>query len=209
MAKTAKRSGSRDDVVANPVRLAIIRALRDHGELTLDELADAADVHRNTIRAHCGALDAAGTIDRAPPAPGPKPGRPMVRYRLAAAHEPEGMSRLLGAALGDRGISYRQARRLGHRQSDAFAPSLPKRLALKALQGHLADLGFRADVGSDRIELTGCPCPVLSPDDPALVCALVTGAIDGALEASGAPEQVVDGEHNPSVRRCCLRLSSK
>jgi predicted ArsR family transcriptional regulator len=208
VAKTPNGNRSPGEVVANPVRLAIVRALRDRGELTLDELADAAQVHRNTIRSHCGALEAAGTIDRAAPVPGTRPGRPMVRYRLAAIDEPDALSRFIGTALGDSGISATQARRLGLMRGAALADLLPKRRRLAALRGQLAELGFRADVRDDRIELTGCPCPVVAPGNPAVVCALVAGAVDGVLEASDVPERVAGGEHDPAARRCTLRLSA-
>lgn len=207
MAKTSKRSKSPTDAVAHPVRLAIIRALRERGELTLDELADAAHVHRNTVRAHGAALEAAGTIERTGASGQSSPGRPMLRYRLAAIDEPDALSRFVGAALGDSGLSYRQARRLGRRRGEALAGLLPKRRRLEALERQLSDLGFRAEVHGDRVELRDCPCPAVSPENPAVVCALVAGAIDGALEASGARERVADASHDPAERRCSLRLA--
>ena len=46
------------DAVADPVRLRIVRHLAENGSATLSELAEAAGVHLNTIRAHVAALSA-------------------------------------------------------------------------------------------------------------------------------------------------------
>src|SRR5690348_4306168 len=70
------------DVIADPVRLRILRHLAEHGPATASELADAAGVHANTVRPHLQALEDAAVVitDRAA---SDGPGRPAVAYVLA------------------------------------------------------------------------------------------------------------------------------
>src|SRR3954471_10634576 len=70
------------DAVADPVRLRIVRHLVDGRSATLSELADAAEVHLNTIRAHVAALERAGVL-RSTVKTATGPGRPAAEYRLA------------------------------------------------------------------------------------------------------------------------------
>jgi DNA-binding transcriptional ArsR family regulator len=51
------------EAVADPVRLTIVRHLARHDSATLSELADAAGVHLNTVRAHVAALERAGVLE--------------------------------------------------------------------------------------------------------------------------------------------------
>ena len=50
------------ELIADPVRLQIVRRLAGSGPASLQELADAADVHLNTARTHVAALEDAGAI---------------------------------------------------------------------------------------------------------------------------------------------------
>ena len=198
------------DPLANPVRLAIVRRLRA-GSATLDELAEAAAVHRNTARSHAEALQRAELIERAPAEVGGA-GRPATRFRLRAGVDPDApppLARMLGGALTDSRISGPQARgaaRLRAAATKRLAP--PKRRRARVLEERLSELGFDATVSSRQIELDGCPCPVVAPEDPALVCALITGTVDGTLEWMGCAERVTAAEHDPAARRCTLRLGT-
>src|SRR4051812_40458877 len=69
------------DAVADPVRLGIVRHLAGHGSGTLTELAEAAGVHVNTIRAHVAALEEAAVLESEQQAAS-GPGRPATEYRL-------------------------------------------------------------------------------------------------------------------------------
>src|SRR5919107_4192234 len=69
------------DAVAYPVRLRVVRHLADGGSATLAELADAAGVHLNTIRAHVAALEDAEVLQSTQKAAS-GPGRPAAQYRL-------------------------------------------------------------------------------------------------------------------------------
>src|SRR3954463_4884921 len=83
------------DAVADPVRLRLVRHLAEHGSGTLNELAEAARVHLNTIRVpvaplaggggprrgHVAALEEAGVLESEQQAAS-GPGRPASEYRL-------------------------------------------------------------------------------------------------------------------------------
>src|SRR3954451_17806381 len=69
------------DAVADPVRLRIVRHLAENGYGTLSELAEAAGVHLNTIRAHVAALEEARVLENGQKAAS-WAGRPASEYRL-------------------------------------------------------------------------------------------------------------------------------
>lgn len=199
--------GPQTDPVANPVRLALVRRLLD-GDATLDELAEAAGVHRNTARAHADALERAGLIERAAAVEQKTAGRPRTTYRLtsAALGEPRPLAQLLGAALMESGFSQGGARRVARLRAAAASRLAPRRRRAGVLEGELARLGLRAQLSAQQIELDGCPCPIVAPGDPALVCALILGTIDGILEQMGSAQRVIDGAHDPAARHCTLRI---
>ena len=75
-----------------------------------------------------------------------------------------------------------------------------------ALRRDLEQLGFHANVEGDRVRMSGCPCAVVSPEHPEVVCTLASGLVDGVLEAVGSPSVVVEHDRRPERRRCTLRL---
>ena len=70
----------------------------------------------------------------------------------------------------------------------------------------LERLGFQAAVDGELVRISGCPCAVVSPDHPEIVCALATGLVEGVLAASGSDLRVAEHDNNPPARRCTLRL---
>ena len=46
-------------------------------------------------------------------------------------------------------------------------------------------LGLRARLSGNQVELSACPCPLTSPDHPAIVCTLAQGAAAGLLAHAG------------------------
>src|SRR3954447_7889325 len=75
------------DLVSDPVRLAIVRALAKARSADLAELAETTGVHVNTARAHVGVLERAGALERSS-VPGPGRGRPRIASRLAGGWRP-------------------------------------------------------------------------------------------------------------------------
>ena len=67
-------------------------------------------------------------------------------------------------------------------------------------------LGFHARLDGDVLELSSCPCSLVLPDRPELLCELAASAVDGLLAGSGSGLRVGRRTHHPDVRRCALGL---
>jgi DNA-binding transcriptional ArsR family regulator len=83
------------EVIADPVRLGILRSLSQVGEATAADLASWGQASSQTLRRHLDALVALGVIDEHPPrSDGETPGRPAARFSL-----PEEMRRSVRSIL--------------------------------------------------------------------------------------------------------------
>lgn len=73
------------EVVADPVRLGILRTLSQVGEATPSDLATRAQASSRTLRRHLEALVSLGVIEEHPArSDGETPGRPAARFSLPA-----------------------------------------------------------------------------------------------------------------------------
>lgn len=71
------------EVIADPVRLGILRSLSQVGEATTADLANSGQASNQTLRRHLEALVSLGVIEEHPPrSDGETPGRPAARYSL-------------------------------------------------------------------------------------------------------------------------------
>jgi DNA-binding transcriptional ArsR family regulator len=71
------------EVIADPVRLGILRSLSQVDEATTADLAEMGQASSQTLRRHLEALVSLGVIDEHPPrSDGETPGRPAARYSL-------------------------------------------------------------------------------------------------------------------------------
>ncbi|HKP88861.1 MAG TPA: helix-turn-helix domain-containing protein [Thermoleophilaceae bacterium] len=199
------------DAIADPVRLSIVRHLADHPGASLPELAGAAGVHLNTARPHATALEDAAVIEREPAAPSGR-GRPRLGYRLAAGWSPptadfRGLAELMSAAVLRAGPDAGELRRVG----EEWGRYLQGRPGAHDVQTDvplaLSRLGFDARVEDGRVELRSCPCSLVVPDRPELVCGLAAAVVEGVLEGSGSGLTVAGGDHDPDRRRCSLELT--
>lgn len=195
--------------IADPVRLAIARRLAEHPGASAPQVAAGAGVHLNTARAHLAALHRAGLVRRYSDAGGI--GRPVVRYSLVEDWQPQGdellgLSSLLASALlgmdADPARLHELARDWGRR----WAREKGSRSVWEQLASALRRLGLRAERHGERLELTDCPCPLVAPQRPPLVCKLVDAVIDGVLEGSHLTAQ--SHTHDPRARRCSAVLST-
>ena len=198
------------DAVADPVRARLVRRLASRGPASLDELANAAGVHPNTARTHLRALEAEGFVQRSTQGAS-APGRPRTVFALRDDWTvPDdgflAMAELLGAALGATKPDARTLRRLGARWGrKAVAGAAPDQ-ARQELTRVLSRLGFDARIEGKRLILSGCPCPLISPESPALVCRLVDAVVDGILDGSGSGLSAVRHTHDPVARTCSAVL---
>jgi predicted ArsR family transcriptional regulator len=201
---------TRLDAVADPLRLRIVRRLADAPGATLPELAAASGVHLNTVRPHVVALEEAGVVTREPEAPGGR-GRPRLTYRLAGDWTPPttdflGLAELLAATLVRSEPSTDDLRAVGL-EWGRWLLGRPGRHDLAVdLPLALERLGFHAQVRGSTLELSACPCSLVLPDRPELLCELAAAVVDGLLAGSGSGLSVGRRAHHPDVRRCALTL---
>jgi predicted ArsR family transcriptional regulator len=199
------------DALADPIRLRIVRHLADHPGASLPELAEAAGVHVNTARPHAAALEAAAVIEREPAPPAGR-GRPRLGYRLAPGWSPptadfRGLAELLAAAVLRAGPDAKELRAVGE-EWGRFLQGRPGGHDVRADLPHaLAQLGFEARVDGRTLELRSCPCPLVLPDRPELVCGLAASVVEGVLSGSGSDLTVAGGSHHPERRHCSLELA--
>jgi predicted ArsR family transcriptional regulator len=199
------------DAVADPVRLRVVRHLADGGSATLTELADVAGVHLNTIRAHVAALEEAEVLKSAQKAAS-GPGRPAVEYRLVdgwglSSTDFLELAGLLAAALVRNSPTAEALRATGAEWGRYLVGRPGRRDVATEMPRALERLGFHADIDGDVIRISGCPCAVVAPDHPEIVCGLATGLVEGILAASGSDLQVSEHDKQPERRRCTLRLT--
>jgi predicted ArsR family transcriptional regulator len=202
--------GSMIDAIADPVRARLARRLASRGPASLEELADAAGIHPNTARAHLNAMEGEGFVETSTE-PSHGRGRPRTLFSLRQGWTlPDqgflAMAELLAAALGATKPDPRALRRLGVRWGREIAAADPPDDARGELINVLTRLGFDAQIDGRRLILGGCPCPVISPDRPALVCKLVDAVVDGILDGSGSDLHAVRHEHDPVNRSCSALL---
>ncbi|MFL5886448.1 MAG: helix-turn-helix transcriptional regulator [Thermoleophilaceae bacterium] len=198
------------ELIADRVRLALVRHLIDHEHATLPELAKAAGVHVNTARVHVAALTDAGLFEASQRKPA-GPGRPSVDYRLSEGWTLEdshflGLAELLAGVVTSGRFSDDQLRTVGSDWGRYLVGRPGAHEADKELARVLSHLGYDVRVEGDRVQLRGCPCPLVAPDSPHTVCLLGEGVVDGALKASGDPRRIRGASHDPGRRACHIDL---
>jgi predicted ArsR family transcriptional regulator len=200
------------ELIADPVRLAIVRQLSTDGSAPLIEIADRAGVHVNTVRSHMAELELAGVVERESAAPD-GPGRPQVRYRLCPgwrlpSDDMRGLSELLAALVTRLEPASKEIEQFGS-EWGRFLSGRPGGDALAGLPRALERLGFDADVDIDgrTIRLRSCPCVLVSPEHPELICALAKAAIEGILGLGHRRMEISAAEHDPPLRSCTIHLT--
>src|SRR3954468_24930635 len=194
----------------HPVRRLIVERA-SQGPATLPELAAAAGVHLNTAPPRGAALGAAGalTAEAAPPS---GRGRPPLRYRLAddftlPTTDFRGLAELLAAAVARSDQSPEELHRLGEDWGRYLAGRPGTQGLERALPAALERLGFDARLHGDELALSACPCRLVSPGQPELVCSLAIAVVEGVLAGVGSDLRVTSSEHDPELRRCSAVLA--
>jgi predicted ArsR family transcriptional regulator len=181
------------------------------GAATLPELAEAANVHLNTARAHVAALEEAGVL-RAEQGAASGRGRPPLRYRLAddftfPASDFLGLAELLAAAVARSDQTPAQLHRLGEDWGRYLAGRPGTQELERVLPAALGRLGFDARLDGSELILSACPCRLVLPDSPELVCNLAIAVTEGVLAGCGSSMRVTDRIHDPERRRCTAVLA--
>jgi predicted ArsR family transcriptional regulator len=195
------------DLIADPLRLSVVRCLEERGRASLTQLAEAAEVHPNTLRPHVLELEAAGLLVSERRVLPSNRGRPGLDYQLAPVWDRTsadylGVAELLAAALMRAGLNSDQLRAVGN-EWGRYLLGRPGSYDIdSALPRVLGELGYEASVGNNRLQLAKCPCPVVAPNKPELMCLLAEGVVEGTLAAAGADHTATAFQHDPE-RRCC------
>ena len=198
--------------LADPTRLRIVRHLSEHGSASLHELADAAGVHVNTARPNVAELERAGVVERHSGAPA-GPGRPAVQYRLVEGWTPpgadfRGLAEVLGAALVRAGQNPADMRRLGLEWGRYLLGRPGEHEVERELARALEQLGYQVRLSESTLHLSACPCSLVVPDRPELICELAVAVADGVLAGAGSELRVGRREHDPARRVCAAHLEA-
>ena len=201
---------TRLEAVSNPIRLRVVRHLEQAGDASLEDLAAAAGVHVNTVRTHLAALEAGGAIRRISAEPAGR-GRPPLRYRLAAdwtlpSSDFRGLAEVLAAALARAGATADDVRAVGLEWGRYLLGRPGDHDVERDLPLALEQLGFGARVEGRTLRLSGCPCSLVLPGRPELLCELAMSVADGVLTGAGSGLRVGAREHDPVQRACCAQL---
>ena len=188
--------------------------------MSIASIADALDVHPNTVRFHLDTLVSTGRVEQvAPDRKGP--GRPALMFLATQRMDPGGPRhyRLLAEILatdlaGDRDAGTRAmaAGRAWALQVKPPPPTTAGELgaeeSIEHLVGLLDELGFAPERrGDEQVELRHCPFLELAESQLAVVCPIHLGLMRGALETWEAPVTVdrLDAFVEPDL--CLVRLT--
>lgn len=195
-----------------PRRLAILKALGDNtryaiylelarspSPLSTAQIAEALDLHVNTVRPHLERMRDVGLLEVRSEARGGV-GRPQHRYGLAADAPSLGLepspyptiARMLLRLAGTAGIDPDDVLAAGRSQGELDArPWAPGSPPVEALLTELDAMGFDPEVAIEddtaSIAFAHCPFAELAEANPSVVCALHRGMVEGFLEGIGGP----------------------
>ncbi len=188
-------------VPASSRRQEVLRVLTEaHGPLTSAEIADALDVHKNTVRFHLESLLAAGQVERSAPVSS-GPGRPAQAFRAVRGMDPGGprFYQLLAGVLSDALLAepdgpqraIEAGRQWGRRLAETTAdPITAVNEAVDQLVELLDAYGFAPERDGAAHPDTGAPPAVAAQPDGAAHPATETPPAV-ALEAGEAERRAV------------------
>ena len=175
------------------IYLELARASRP---LSTADIADALDLHPNTVRPHLDRMRDVGLLEVDADSRGTV-GRPQHRYSLtpdapSLGLEPSAfrmIARLLAGAVASTGAGPEVVAEVGRAQGRLAAAARVGRTCVDALMDELADLGFDPATATDgtttTVVFTRCPFSELAAVFPDVVCHLHRGIVEGMVEAAG------------------------
>lgn len=169
------------------------------------EVAESLGLHVNTVRPQMERMREVGLLEVAPDHRG-SPGRPQHRYSVAAGAPTLGLepptfpalARMLAGVIARSGVDaddvIASGREQGAVEAVGAAPA-DTATCVAALVRMLARYGFDPeavldDDGGATVGFAHCPFRDLAEAQPALVCGLHRGLIEGFVDATGAGEVV-------------------
>jgi predicted ArsR family transcriptional regulator len=179
---------------------------RSSAPLSTADVAEALDLHPNTVRPHLERMREVGLLEVETDSRGAI-GRPQHRYGLAAdapslGLEPSAfrlLARLVAGVAARSGMTPDEVADVGrdHGRAAAMARAATDgsgrvRGCVATLTAELADLGFDPEVADDgaatTIAFTHCPFRELAELFPDVVCHLHRGIVEGIVDEVGGAE---------------------
>ena len=188
--------------------------------LSTGDIADALDLHPNTVRPHLERMRDVGLLMVEADSRG-SVGRPQHRYSLAAdapslGLEPSSfrlLARLLASVAAVGGVEPESiasvGREYGHDAAVGRAGGGVDGAAtcLAALHAELSDLGFdpasATDGSTTTVAFSNCPFSELAAAHPEVVCHLHRGMVEGMVDELGGVEVGVERFHTLEDRDPC------
>lgn len=197
----AARSLSEYRTLASPSRIALLHELQQRGAQTVQELAEATGLHHNTAREHLKRLIEAGFVD-SQAIPSTSRGRPRIRYRAARTADDQAWWSRRGAS-PQRGETQRRYLSLRERG----VPRSPRERQVEALDDHMSECGFEAELSDDQshVTMTHCPFRRLAKEDRR-VCEVHLELVRDALGEDEGPLQANDIHPFCAPDTCTLDL---
>ena len=182
-------------------RSDVLRVLRaSDTPMSITAIADALDVHPNTVRFHLDTLLSAGRVEQVA-SDRKGPGRPALMFRATRRMDPGGtrhyqlLAEILAIELAGDADASARALAAGRECGLQLTPQPPTAAgapdadeSIEHLVGLLDELGFAPERrGDDQLGLRNCPFLELAESQKATICPIHLGLMQGALENWDAP----------------------
>lgn len=214
--------------LSSPSRVEILRVLHEQGESSLAEICRGVGLHANTAREHLDRLVDARLVARRPEHSGSR-GRPRMLYRAldGAAHGslPEQLwahlVRLLATGFGleleDPAHAAREAGRGWTLEVLRSRPEPPEdrpaaERQLETLLALLEELGMRPELDGGpplTVRVRRCPWSEVVQAREEVVCAVHRGVVEGVLERTEGPLELVEAGRRDPRTGCVLLLAQR
>lgn len=184
--------------LGDPTRYAIFQELAESSQpLSVRELADALDLHPNTVRPHLEQMRDVELVEVEPVHRGTV-GRPEHRYSIAPGAPSAGLDppshTLLAALLATlaeaSGVGRDEAVAAGRTWGEEARRRTPSRECAKRVRAELDRLGFEPASAQQGpcldVAFQHCPFKELAEAYPELVCSLHRGIIEGVVGDEGS-----------------------
>lgn len=207
------RGGAADTVAALSTQRRRVFDLLGDVPVSIPAVAQALDLHVNTVREHLDGLVDSGLALRSRLAPKGR-GRPAWGYvvRPGAASPAIGEYAALAGVLAEHvaaqgGDLAREMERVGRGWGSRLMESrVPVKDADGEVVGLLRDLGFDPDRRAKVVRLRQCPMLDVARRHPDVVCQVHLGLVEGALDTAGGDSGPVALEAFAERGACILRL---
>ena len=103
------------------------------------------------------------------------------------------------------GVLCRRRARVIRQEAQARAHRIAREVDRSAIAAR-DDAVLLVGIDDDEVVLSACPCPLVAPSRPEVLCGLAASVIEGMLSATGSRLRLVDTRHDPQRRLCAARL---